>query len=213
MDLTSSSHTASLSPTPSSFIHSLASLPTAISSPQNSISKDNNTCYITDIDYPWLVHVPVIALVVLVILGILSFVFAIVFRYKVYELEENVSRLRFEKLDDSLEQLRNHESKIRKTLFEDQFQQDAPELVQIRELQNMTIVFERGAMIHIANRFEAAKREAYEILRQKFAKRYEVETSLVKRKRHWGFGPAPKYSRGNRRLMTDLMDVDIYNSL
>ncbi|TGO69477.1 hypothetical protein BOTNAR_0010g00110 [Botryotinia narcissicola] len=138
MDLTSSSHTASLSPTPSSAIHSLASLPTAISSPQNSTSKDDNTCYITDIDYPWLVPVPIIALVVPVILEILSFVYV-----------NNVSRLRFEKLDDRMEQLRNHERDIRTTLFEDYFQQDASELAQIRDLQNTTIVLKEELRINL----------------------------------------------------------------
>ncbi|KAF7941885.1 uncharacterized protein EAE97_006722 [Botrytis byssoidea] len=194
MYLTSSSHTASLNPTSSSPIHSLASLPTAICPPQNSTSKDDNTCGTTDIDEPWRASVPITALVVLVVSGILSFVYVIVFRYKVYKLQKNVSRLRFEKLDDRMEQLRNHECDIRTTLFEDYFQQDASELVQIRDLQNTTIVSERGATNQFAEGFEAAKREAYEISRRGFSKRYGVEPSQIKRKRHGEFGPVSKYS-------------------
>ncbi|KAF7891228.1 uncharacterized protein EAF02_001553 [Botrytis sinoallii] len=186
----------------------------SISSPQNFTSKDDNTCCITDIDNPWRDSMQIIALVTLVVLGIYSFVHLIISRYEVHKLEKNLSSLRFETMDDRVEQLRNHERKIRTTLFEDYFQQDASQLAQIRDLQNTTIVFERGAMNHFADGFEAAKREACEILQREFSKRYEVEPSQVKRKRHGGFGPVLKYSQRNRPLMTDLMDVDeIFDSL
>ncbi|TGO49026.1 hypothetical protein BCON_0223g00130 [Botryotinia convoluta] len=202
MDLTSSSYTASLNPTPPSFINSSTSPLTTISSIQNSTSKDDNTCCITEIANPGRVSVPIVALIVLVTLGIYTSLGLIFSRYDVYKLRKNVARLRFEKLDDRMEQLRNHELKIRTTLFEDHFQQDASELVQIRDLQNTTIVFDRGAMNHFADGFEAAKREAYEISRRKFVKRYQVESSQIKKKKHGEFGPVPKYSQGNRPLLT-----------
>ncbi|KAF7950285.1 hypothetical protein EAE96_007573 [Botrytis aclada] len=107
-----------------------------------------------------------------------------------------------------MEQLRNHELKIRTTLFEDQFQQDASEIVQIRDLQNTNIVHERKAMHHFADGFAAAKREAYEISRRKFVKRYGVEPSQIKKKKHGEFAPVPMYRQGYRSLMTDSMDFD-----
>ncbi|KAF5870516.1 uncharacterized protein Bfra_009904 [Botrytis fragariae] len=137
MDLTSSSYMASLSPTPSSLIHSSASLPAAFSSPQNSTT----------------------------LFGISSFLKLVSSRYEVYKLQKKVSRLRFETMNDRMEQLRNNELKLRTTLFEDHFQQDASELVQIRDLQNSTIVFDREAMNHFAVDFAAAQREAYEVSR------------------------------------------------
>ncbi|KAF7890771.1 uncharacterized protein EAF01_010580 [Botrytis porri] len=165
MDLTSSSYTASSSPTPPSF-------PATISLIQNSTSKDDNTCYITKTADRGRVSVPIIALIVLIHTAIFTSLYLVCSRYVIYQSRKNVARLRFEKLDDRLKQLRNHELKIRATLFEDQSQQDASELVQIGDLQNTTTGFGGGAMDHFANGFEAAKRKLYEISRRKFVKRY-----------------------------------------
>ncbi|TEY47967.1 hypothetical protein BOTCAL_0300g00010 [Botryotinia calthae] len=205
MNLTSSSHAASLNHIPPSFINSSASLPTTMTSIQNSTCEDGTLCYITQPEQVYIRPVVFASLIVFTIYTLLSLFFH---RFELLKSREEVNRLKIDRLDFRLKQLRLHERKVRKTLWEDCFQEDASELVQVRDLKHMMDIPEDIAIYEYG--YDHAKGEVYEILRRRFMERYEVDPSQIEKDSKGMFGPVPTYRQGNTNLLVDSLIPEIY---
>ena len=115
---------------------------------------------------------------------------------------EEFTRLKIDRLDCRLKQLRIHERKVKKKkLWEDCFQEDASELVQVRDLEHIMILSEDIFIYEYG--YDRAKEESYEILRRRFMERYEVEPSQIEKDSKGMFKTVPTYREGNTNLLVD----------